>query len=62
MEVELEEERRQRSQALSSRKKLEMDLADLENQIDAVNKARDEALKQLKKLQVNFVKKNVYIY
>uniref|UniRef100_A0AAQ5YD84 Myosin-9 n=1 Tax=Amphiprion ocellaris TaxID=80972 RepID=A0AAQ5YD84_AMPOC len=52
MEVELEDERRQRSQALSSRKKLEMDLLDLEAQIDAANKGRDEALKQLKKLQV----------
>ncbi|GAA6230358.1 myosin-9-like isoform X2 [Lates japonicus] len=51
MEVELEDERRQRSQALSSKKKLEMDLADLEAQIDAANKGRDEALKQLKKLQ-----------
>ncbi|XP_072319392.1 myosin-9-like isoform X2 [Eucyclogobius newberryi] len=51
MELELEEERRQRSQALSSKKKLEMDLLDLESQIDAANKARDEALKQLKKLQ-----------
>uniref|UniRef100_A0AAQ5Y0U8 Myosin, heavy chain 9a, non-muscle n=1 Tax=Amphiprion ocellaris TaxID=80972 RepID=A0AAQ5Y0U8_AMPOC len=51
MEVELEDERRQRSQALSSRKKLEMDLLDLEAQIDAANKGRDEALKQLKKLQ-----------
>uniref|UniRef100_A0A672GL66 Myosin-9 n=1 Tax=Salarias fasciatus TaxID=181472 RepID=A0A672GL66_SALFA len=51
MEVELEDERRQRSQALSSRKKLEMDLAELEVQIDAANKGRDDALKQLKKLQ-----------
>ncbi|XP_051802064.1 myosin-9a [Acanthochromis polyacanthus] len=51
MEVELEDERRQRSQALSSRKKLEMDLMELEAQIDAASKGRDEALKQLKKLQ-----------
>ncbi|XP_037620821.1 myosin-9-like isoform X2 [Sebastes umbrosus] len=51
MEVELEDERRQRSQALSSKKKLEMDLGELELQIDAANKGRDEALKQLKKLQ-----------
>ncbi|CAL8333707.1 unnamed protein product [Merluccius merluccius] len=51
MEVELEEERRQRSQALSARKKLELDLAELEAQIDSANKGRDEALKQLKKLQ-----------
>ncbi|CAL8332120.1 unnamed protein product [Lota lota] len=51
MEVELEEERRQRSQAMSGRKKLELDLAELAAQIDAANKGRDEALKQLKKLQ-----------
>ncbi|KAK9539979.1 hypothetical protein VZT92_002457 [Zoarces viviparus] len=52
MEVELEDERKQRSQALSSKKKLELDLGELELQIDAANKGRDEALKQLKKLQV----------
>lgn len=52
MEVELEDERRQRTQALSSKKKLEMDLGELELQIDAANKGRDEAFKQLKKLQV----------
>ncbi|KAJ3615221.1 hypothetical protein NHX12_018789 [Muraenolepis orangiensis] len=51
LEVELEEERRQRSQCLSARKKLELDMADLEVQIDTANKGRDEALKQLKKLQ-----------
>lgn len=52
MEVELEDERKQRSLALSSKKKLELDLGELEIQIDAANKGRDEALKQLKKLQV----------
>ncbi|MEQ2220641.1 Myosin-9 [Ilyodon furcidens] len=51
MELELEDERRQRSQALSSKKKLEMDLAELEAQINLANKGRDDALKQLKKLQ-----------
>ncbi|MED6235033.1 Myosin-9 [Ataeniobius toweri] len=51
MELELEDERRQRSQALSSKKKLEMDLAELEAQIDLANKGRDDGLKQLKKLQ-----------
>lgn len=54
MEVELEDERRQRALALSSKKKLETDLADLEAQIDAANKGRDDALKQLKKLQVKY--------
>ncbi|XP_061839948.1 myosin-9-like isoform X1 [Nerophis lumbriciformis] len=51
MEVELEDERRQRTQALSAKKKMELDLCDLENQIDAANKGRDEAIKQLKRLQ-----------
>ncbi|XP_056135931.1 myosin-9-like isoform X1 [Lampris incognitus] len=51
MELELEDERRQRSQALSTRKKLELDLGELESQIDSANKGRDEALKQLRKLQ-----------
>ncbi|XP_037545903.1 myosin-9 isoform X1 [Nematolebias whitei] len=51
METELEDERRQRSQALSSKKKLESDLAGLQAQIDFANKSRDDALKQLKKLQ-----------
>ncbi|XP_014893063.1 myosin-9a isoform X2 [Poecilia latipinna] len=51
MELELEDERRQRTQALSTKKKLELDLADLEAQIDQANKGRDDALKQLKKLQ-----------
>lgn len=55
MEVELEDERRQRTQALSARKKLELDLAELEIQIDAANKGRDDALKQLKKLQVKYI-------
>ncbi|XP_067115240.1 myosin-9-like [Osmerus mordax] len=53
MEVELEDERRQRSLALSSKKKLELDLAELEAQIDMANKGRDEALKQLKKHQAH---------
>uniref|UniRef100_K7FYE1 Myosin-9 n=1 Tax=Pelodiscus sinensis TaxID=13735 RepID=K7FYE1_PELSI len=51
MEVELEDERKQRSMAVASRKKLEMDLKDLEVQIDSANKNREEALKQLRKLQ-----------
>ncbi|XP_043971353.1 myosin-9-like [Gambusia affinis] len=51
MELELEDERKQRSQALSAKKKLELDLAELEAQIDQANKGRDDALKQLKKLQ-----------
>lgn len=62
MGAELEDERRQRAQALSSRKKLEMDLVQLEAQIDAANKGRDEALKQLKKLQVRVQRSNEFKY
>ncbi|KAM9784098.1 myosin-9-like isoform X2 [Syngnathus typhle] len=51
MEMELEDERKQRSAAVASRKKLELDLKELEAGIDMANKNREEALKQLKKLQ-----------
>ncbi|XP_054614701.1 myosin-9-like isoform X2 [Dunckerocampus dactyliophorus] len=51
MEMELEDERKQRSVAVASRKKLELDLKELEAGIDMANKNREEALKQLKKLQ-----------
>ncbi|NXK52785.1 MYH9 protein, partial [Chauna torquata] len=51
MEVELEDERKQRSIAVAARKKLELDLKDLESHIDTANKNRDEAIKQLRKLQ-----------
>lgn len=52
MEAELEDERKQRSIAVAARKKLEMDLKDLEAHIDSANKSREEAIKQLRKLQV----------
>ncbi|KAM6146122.1 myosin-9 [Phoenicopterus ruber ruber] len=51
MEVELEDERKQRSIAVAARKKLEMDLKDLESHIETANKNREEAIKQLRKLQ-----------
>ncbi|XP_032077799.1 myosin-9 [Thamnophis elegans] len=51
MEVELEDERKQRSIAVAARKKLEMDLKDLEAHIDSANKSREETIKQLRKLQ-----------
>ncbi|XP_077356723.1 myosin-9-like isoform X2 [Festucalex cinctus] len=51
MEMELEDERKQRSAAVGARKKLELDLKELEAGIDMANKNREEALKQLKKLQ-----------
>lgn len=52
LEVELDEERKQKAQIIAGKKKLEMDLQDMENQIDAANKGREEAVKQLKKLQL----------
>lgn len=54
MEAELEDERKQRALAVAAKKKLEMDLKDVEAQIEAANKARDEAIKQLRKLQVGY--------
>jgi len=52
LEAELEEERRQRSSAVGARKKLEGDLKSLESQVDTANKLKEDALKQLKKMQV----------
>ncbi|XP_073399012.1 myosin-11 isoform X1 [Dendrobates tinctorius] len=50
-ETELEDERKQRTAAAASKKKLEVDIKDLEGQVDFANKGRDEAIKQLRKLQ-----------
>lgn len=38
--------------AAAAKKKLETDMKDLEGQIETANKGRDEAIKQLRKLQV----------
>lgn len=38
---------------MAAKKKMEIDLKDLEAQIEAANKARDEVIKQLRKLQVS---------
>uniref|UniRef100_A0A8D2LQY7 Myosin heavy chain 11 n=1 Tax=Varanus komodoensis TaxID=61221 RepID=A0A8D2LQY7_VARKO len=51
LEVELEDERKQRGLASAAKKKLEVDLKDLEGQVDSSNKGREEAVKQLRKLQ-----------
>lgn len=53
MEVELEDERKQKAMTVAAKKKLEMDLKDIESHIEGANKARDEAIKQLRKLQVS---------
>lgn len=52
LEVELEDERKQRGLAAAAKKKLEVDLKDLEGQVDSAIKGREEAIKQLRKLQV----------
>lgn len=52
LEAELEDERKQRAAALSVRKKLEADLKDMEQQLEINNKLKEDAVKQLKKLQV----------
>uniref|UniRef100_A0A8C5PUY2 Uncharacterized protein n=1 Tax=Leptobrachium leishanense TaxID=445787 RepID=A0A8C5PUY2_9ANUR len=54
LEVELDEERKQKIQISAARKKLESDLHDMENHVDAANKGREEAVKQLKKSQLQF--------
>ncbi|XP_059203908.1 myosin-11-like isoform X2 [Centropristis striata] len=51
LEAELEEERKQRGQALGGKKKLEGELKDLEDQMEATGRGRDEAVKQLRKIQ-----------
>lgn len=48
----MEDERKQRALAVAAKKKLDMDLKDIEGHIEGANKARDEAIKQLRKLQV----------
>lgn len=48
----MEDERKQRAVATAAKKKLETDMKDLEGQIETASKGRDEAIKQLRKLQV----------
>lgn len=51
LEAELDEERKQKTAALNSKKKLEGDLKDLESTMDMNNKMKEDAIKQLKKHQ-----------
>lgn len=60
LEAELEDERKQRALAVAAKKKMEIDLKDLEAQIEAANKARDEVIKQLRKLQVHTASNQVF--
>ncbi|XP_076043123.1 myosin heavy chain 10 isoform X2 [Oratosquilla oratoria] len=50
LEAELEEERKQRTAAVTARKKLESDLKDMEGQLEMNIKVKDDALKQLKRI------------
>ncbi|MCL4134982.1 UNVERIFIED_CONTAM: hypothetical protein GTU68_042074 [Idotea baltica] len=52
LEAELEEERKQRTAAVTARKKLEGDLKDMEGQIEMNSKLKEDALKQLKRMSV----------
>uniref|UniRef100_A0A1W7RA51 Myosin heavy chain, non-muscle n=1 Tax=Hadrurus spadix TaxID=141984 RepID=A0A1W7RA51_9SCOR len=51
LEAEVEDERKQRTAAVSSRKKLEADLKDLDQQLEMANKVKEDAVRQLKKIQ-----------
>ena len=51
LETDLEEERKQRNAAVSIRKKLEGDLKDMEGQVEMSAKVKEDAMKQLRRLQ-----------
>ncbi|CAN9513645.1 unnamed protein product [Ophioblennius macclurei] len=51
LEIQLEEERSQRSQATSSKKQLEAELQESEAQMEANARGKEEAMKQLRRLQ-----------
>uniref|UniRef100_A0A8K9UPX1 Myosin, heavy chain 14, non-muscle n=1 Tax=Oncorhynchus mykiss TaxID=8022 RepID=A0A8K9UPX1_ONCMY len=52
LETQLEEERSQRSQAMSVKKQLEGELQEAEAQVETANRGREEGLRQLRRLQV----------
>lgn len=62
LETLLEEEKSQRAQALSIKKQMEAELQEAEAQVEAATRGREEALRQIKRLQViqNFVN-SVYV-
>ncbi|XP_071402203.1 myosin-10 [Centroberyx affinis] len=51
LESQLEEERSQRSQAVSVKKQLEAELQEAEAQVEAATRGREEGVKQLRRLQ-----------
>ena len=54
MEAELEEERKQRMTATGFRKKYEADIIQLQEQVDLANKTKEDAVKQLRRSQMQF--------
>lgn len=52
LEIELEDEQKLRNSLATAKKKLEGDLKELEDQVDTIARARDEAVKHLRKTQV----------
>lgn len=52
LEIQLEEERSQRSQSVTSKKQLEAELQEAEAQVETANRGKEEAIKQLRRLQV----------
>jgi len=54
LEADLDEERKQRSAAVSAKKKLETDMAGMQGQVELANKGKEEAIKQQRRLQVQF--------
>lgn len=51
-EVERDEERKQRALAVAARKKLEAELEELKAQISSAGQGKEEAVKQLRRMQV----------
>ena len=52
LEIHLEEERTQRSQAVLAKKQLEAELQESEAQVETATRGKEEAVKQLRRLQV----------
>ena len=54
LESQIEEEKKQRSSAVSARKKMESEISELEAQLESESKGRDDAVKQYRKIQAQF--------
>ena len=53
LEAQIDDERKQKSQAQSAQKKTESELAEMESQIEAEAKGREDAIRMYKKTQVS---------